>query len=187
MTRGIITVDDYVKAVSVFGIDSPVVTAIWNTMENNPNNKEEFEKVYALQMTGRFGIYKNINTGKAYTYAELKESYESSADELMENGKSFNSFEDYLAHQLELGRRGESGYIVFQSLLDDRELIEKLYAWIGHDTEYIEYDIRHDFLSENTGRDGKEYLWYLDETSNAIIDADGNICEDSVRIDELFC
>lgn len=51
---GAITVEDFVKAVEVFGFESPVVTAIWNTMEANPYNQEEFEEVYALHMTGRF-------------------------------------------------------------------------------------------------------------------------------------
>lgn len=50
---GIITVDDFKKAVEVFGFESPVVTAIWNTMEANPNNADEFETVYALHATGR--------------------------------------------------------------------------------------------------------------------------------------
>lgn len=50
---GVITVDEFKKAVEVFGFDSPVVTAIWNTMSNNPNNQEEFEIIYALHATGR--------------------------------------------------------------------------------------------------------------------------------------
>lgn len=51
---GVITVKDFEKAVEVFGFDSPVVTAIWNTMESNPNNAEEFETVYALNANGRY-------------------------------------------------------------------------------------------------------------------------------------
>lgn len=73
------------------------------------------------------------------------------------------------------------------NLIDNAALIEKLYKWIGHDVSEAEEDIKHDYLTENTGRDGKDYLWYLDETTNAVIDADGNICEDENAIDELFC
>ena len=51
---GVITVQDFERAVEVFGFDSPVVTAIWNTMANNPNNAEEFETVYALAANGRY-------------------------------------------------------------------------------------------------------------------------------------
>ena len=51
---GVITVQDFEKAVEVFGFNSPVVTAIWNTMANNPNNAEEFETVYALAANGRY-------------------------------------------------------------------------------------------------------------------------------------
>ena len=51
---GVITVQDFERAVEVFGFYSPVVTAIWNTMANNPNNAEEFETVYALAANGRY-------------------------------------------------------------------------------------------------------------------------------------
>ena len=48
----IITVKEFEKAVEAFGLDSPVVTAIWNTMANNPNNNEEFETVYHRHACG---------------------------------------------------------------------------------------------------------------------------------------
>lgn len=51
---GIITVEEFKQAVKTFGFESPVVTAIWNTMEQNPNNQEEFETIYALWSTGKF-------------------------------------------------------------------------------------------------------------------------------------
>lgn len=54
---GKIKVEDFVKAVMMFGFDSPVVTAIWNTMWNNPNNAEEFETVYAMWAAGRFANF----------------------------------------------------------------------------------------------------------------------------------
>ena len=57
---GIITVKDFEKAVEVFGFDSPVVTAIWNTMQNNPDNAGEFETVYALNANGRYKDHKML-------------------------------------------------------------------------------------------------------------------------------
>lgn len=51
---GIITVEEFKKAVEIFGFESAVVTAIWNTMESNPSNADEFETVYALWATGKF-------------------------------------------------------------------------------------------------------------------------------------
>jgi hypothetical protein len=51
---GVITVEEFKKAVEVFGFESPVVSAIWNTMFNNPNNADEFETVYALWAAGKF-------------------------------------------------------------------------------------------------------------------------------------
>lgn len=53
-TSGVITVEEFKKAVEVFGFGNPVVTAIWNTMENDPANSEEFETVYAMWVTGKF-------------------------------------------------------------------------------------------------------------------------------------
>lgn len=51
---GVITVEDFIKAVDMFGFDSTVITAIWNTMASNPYNSEEFETVYAMHMVGKF-------------------------------------------------------------------------------------------------------------------------------------
>lgn len=50
---GAITVEDFVRAVEIFGFESPVVTAIWNTMESNPYNQEEFETIYAMHAVGK--------------------------------------------------------------------------------------------------------------------------------------
>lgn len=51
---GIITVEDFEKAVKEFGFNHPVCTALWNTMSNNPNNAEEFETVYAFWTVGKY-------------------------------------------------------------------------------------------------------------------------------------
>lgn len=53
-SKGIIPVEDFEEVVRVFGFDSPVVTAVWNTMEANPNNQDEFETVYHRHMTGKY-------------------------------------------------------------------------------------------------------------------------------------
>lgn len=51
---GVITVEDFEKAVKEFGFNHPVCTALWNTMSNNPRNSEEFETVYAFWATGKY-------------------------------------------------------------------------------------------------------------------------------------
>lgn len=51
---GIITVADFQKVVEVFGFEHPVTTAVWNTMQANSDNAEEFEEVYWLWATGAF-------------------------------------------------------------------------------------------------------------------------------------
>ena len=53
-SKGIIPVEDFEEAVRVFGFDSPVVTAVWNTMEANPNNQEEFEIIYHRNVAGKY-------------------------------------------------------------------------------------------------------------------------------------
>lgn len=52
--KGIIPVEDFEEAVRVFGFDSPIITAIWNVMANNPNNQDEFETIYHKHITGKY-------------------------------------------------------------------------------------------------------------------------------------
>ena len=54
MKLGIITVKDFEKVVEIFGFEHPVTTAIWNTMEANPNNQEEFETIYHRDVAGKY-------------------------------------------------------------------------------------------------------------------------------------
>lgn len=51
---GIITVEDFEKSVKEFGFNSPVVTALWNTMYNNEDNQEEFEIIYHRRIMGKY-------------------------------------------------------------------------------------------------------------------------------------
>ena len=53
-TYGIITVDEFKKVVEEFGFEHPVTTAVWNAMDNNPENADEFETIYAMWATGKF-------------------------------------------------------------------------------------------------------------------------------------
>lgn len=93
---GVITVEEFKKAVATFGFNSPVVTAIWNTMEQNPNNAEEFETIYALHSTGRFSTYKNVDTGETFSYDELVELWEQFRHEM-----EYKDFEDFREHAVE--------------------------------------------------------------------------------------
>ena len=51
---GIITVDNFEDVIKMFGFDHPVTTVVWNTMEVNPNNKEDFEIVYHRYVAGKY-------------------------------------------------------------------------------------------------------------------------------------
>jgi len=93
---GVITVEEFKKAVEEFGFNSPVVTAIWNTMEQNPNNAEEFETIYALNATGRFATYRNTDTGETFTYDELAELWRQFGHEM-----SYKCFEDFIEGAVE--------------------------------------------------------------------------------------
>lgn len=70
--EGIISVNEFKKAVEVFGFGNPVVTAIWNTMESNPANSEEFETVYAMWTTGKF--YKDTGDKMRRWFAVLSDA-----------------------------------------------------------------------------------------------------------------
>ena len=50
----IITVEEFEKAVETFGFNSPVVTAIWNTILNNPDNQNEFEIIMKRKYEGAY-------------------------------------------------------------------------------------------------------------------------------------
>ena len=128
--------------------------------------------------------YIDFDTGEKYTLDELKAIYHQQEDEMQ-----YDSFEDYLDNALALGRQKIGGLVETDEpdLLGNKELIQKLYDHIGHDMDGVENDIKFDFLTQNEGRDGKQYLWYMDSGMMAIIDEDGNISEDHDKIDELFC
>lgn len=51
---GKISVEEFEKAVEMFGFDSPVVTAIWNTMNRNPANRDEWEEVFDRYMAHKY-------------------------------------------------------------------------------------------------------------------------------------
>nr|DAG57267.1 MAG TPA: hypothetical protein [Caudoviricetes sp.] len=54
-----------------------------------------------------------------------------------------------------------------------------LYDDLSMDVENIAEDYKHDYLTINTGRDGRVYVWYIDEVS------EGAICvEDLKNLDE---
>lgn len=68
------------------------------------------------------------------------------------------------------------------------ELIEKLYSYMGRAFANIQTDMDCGFLTENVGRDGKDYYWYLDDNREAAIrEEDGCIIDDTSVIGDLFC
>ena len=61
----------------------------------------------------------------------------------------------------------------------EMELINKLYDYMGYDIKCLDNDIAHDYLTCNTGINGKDYYCYLDEKTSVAIDMDGNIIDES--------
>ena len=57
--------------------------------------------------------YLVLNTGVVWTENEIRKSFEQFSDEILdENGnRKFDTFEEYLDYELNLGRRGGSGLI----------------------------------------------------------------------------
>ena len=56
---GNISVENFEEVVRIF--HSPVATAVWNTMHNNPNNQEEFEEVFHRWSAGWYTCRKVEN------------------------------------------------------------------------------------------------------------------------------
>ena len=67
----------------------------------------------------------------------------------------------------------------------ERELINKLYDYMGHDIESLDNDTEHDYLTCNSGSNGKDYFWYMDESKSVAIDMVGNIIDESNRGETL--
>ena len=68
---------------------------------------------------------------------------------------------------------------MYDYLKKGKEIIKKLYDYIGHDVGSLNNDTKHGYLSCNTGSNGKDYFWYADETKSIAIDMDGNIIDES--------
>lgn len=75
-------------------------------------------------------------------------------------------------------------------MLIRKEAEELLYLDLfGYCTdEQIENDSYYGYLTENTGTDGKDYLWYFDGNLNEAIRIEDNvIIKDVAKLNRLFC
>ena len=68
---------------------------------------------------------------------------------------------------------------LYDYIKEGRGLISKLYDYMGHDIESLNNDTKRGYLSCNTGSNGKDYFWYVDEMKSVAIDMDGNIIDES--------
>lgn len=68
------------------------------------------------------------------------------------------------------------------------ESLCKLYNHIDRDlTESLEGDLRYGWLTENRGRDGRNYFWYFDDCKDVAVEIEtGVMVTDPDRIDALF-
>lgn len=48
-----------------------------------------------------------------------------------------------------------------------------------HDTENLVNDMECGYLTCNSGCDGKDYFWYVDEAKSVAVDMNGNIIDES--------
>ena len=73
---GVISIEDFEKAVGVFGFESPVVIALWNTMAQNPENNGEYETVYYRWSRGKYDPDKMWFLEYGFlTYLEIEDYY----------------------------------------------------------------------------------------------------------------
>lgn len=122
-------------------------------------------------------LYKDLNSGIIYTEKEVREAYEMYAEEMV-----YESFEDYMSQMLAEGQQKIGGYI------DLTDAVKTLYNHIDMDTDSIQADMDHDYLTQNEGRNGREYLWYMDNETCAAIDLETHdIHDDEEFFEEQFC
>lgn len=63
--------------------------------------------------------------------------------------------------------------------------IKKLYEELN--TEFHLEDVKNDYLTQHTARNGKEVLWYLDEANNKAIYIDDCIILAEDEIENQLC
>ncbi|MCR5837170.1 MAG: hypothetical protein K6G88_11740 [Lachnospiraceae bacterium] len=67
------------------------------------------------------------------------------------------------------------------------EVIRKLYEELGFDEPDIVSDISNNYLTEHTARNGKDVLWYVDESHNAAIYVDSEEFLSETEINKELC
>ena len=78
----------------------------------------------------------------------------------------------------------EEPYIM--EIEDNIEAITELYDHIGREISHVEDDFCNDTLTINTGRDGEDYAWYLDDTNDVAINLNTFDIIGSDKTSELF-
>lgn len=67
--------------------------------------------------------------------------------------------------------------------------IEKVAAYADIEKQFIESEVENDFITINTGRNGREYAWYSYENEDVLCDVETLeiIHNDAKFIEEQFC
>ena len=125
--------------------------------------------------------YMDTTTGNVYNTLELVGAYDMFRGD-MEN--DHGCFDNWFEAMLQ---NGQYERVEEEDLMENKALVKKLYDHLGISTDGLANDVKCDFLTQNEGRDGKRYLWYMDSGKQAVIDAEGNVIDDYDKIDELFC
>ena len=65
--------------------------------------------------------------------------------------------------------------------------IDTLYDYLDLDVESAEEDYNNNYLTINKGKDGQDYLYYLDESKDVALNiATGKIITDLEELERLF-
>ena len=150
-------------------------------------NVNEFMKAIIINFGDERGdiIVENDNFGTNEKYADFTEGKKKAGLHPMQivfSGVDMAQIchEKYIDVDGNIRTFGEKG--------DSVEAIKKVYAYIGHDLASVRNDMEHDYLTENEGRDGHTYLWYMDESTCVAVDKDTlEIHEDEDFFEDQFC
>lgn len=77
----------------------------------------------------------------------------------------------------------------YEELNEHMDAVKEIYDELGLNTtqEGVENDYRHDYLTLNTARNGRDVLWYMDSLDNVAIYVDTLVFLNEEEIEKQLC
>lgn len=132
-------------------------------------SKGEYTRVIEVENSDKTGT-------NAYSLVRITMDTAEECEKELDGQVSDGIFENSRTGRIELA----------EGILNKTPVIKELYGHMGLSGDNVKDDILHGYLTDNVGRDGKLYAYYMDESRSAAIDENGNITEDEESLEALF-